>query len=136
MERTIRFSPKHPTVTYRKTTSIRYVGTSFRRVGRVLGLALLALGLFFAMFMGATIIQSIFFSFEGSVSLAAPVYAHGGDSSQMHACLNTASGHLRVIAPSEACRDSEKALHWYIACAPSRERTPVVSPRPAPIYLV
>lgn len=102
----------------------------------MLGLALLTLGLFLSMFLGATIIQSIFFSIEGSVSLAPPVYAHGGDSSQMHACLSKASDRLRIIAPSEACRDSEKALHWYIACAPPSERTPVVSPRPAPTYFV
>ena len=102
----------------------------------MLGLALLTFGVFLAMFFGATIIQSIFFSVEGSVSLQPPVYAHGGDSSQMHACLNKVSGRLRIIAPSEACRDSEKALHWYIACTPPREQTPVVSPRPARTYLV
>jgi hypothetical protein len=38
--------------------------------------------------------------------------AHGGDSSQVHACVVPASGTIRVIQPTESCRSNETALDW------------------------
>ncbi|HLC43278.1 MAG TPA: hypothetical protein VJO34_16840 [Methylomirabilota bacterium] len=52
-----------------------------------------------------------------SASAKAPLLiAHGGDSSQMHACL-APTGYLRVVPPSEVCEDDETVLHLYMAGA-------------------
>lgn len=41
------------------------------------------------------------------------VAAHGGDASQIHACV-TSRGTLRIIAPAGTCRARESALDWSI----------------------
>lgn len=38
--------------------------------------------------------------------------AHGGDSSQVHACVVPASGTIRIIEPTESCRNNETTLDW------------------------
>ncbi len=38
--------------------------------------------------------------------------AHGGDASQVHACVVPASGTIRIIEPGQSCRQNETALDW------------------------
>jgi hypothetical protein len=38
--------------------------------------------------------------------------AHGGDTSQVHACVVPASGTIRIIEPGASCRENETALDW------------------------
>lgn len=49
-----------------------------------------------------------------AVSTGGVALAHGGDASQVHACVTEKSGTVRVIEPDGVCRDSEAALDWAI----------------------
>lgn len=45
------------------------------------------------------------------------VSAHGGDPSLVHACLNTASGEVKIVGPNDGCRPGWIAQHWPMAPA-------------------
>ncbi len=49
--------------------------------------------------------------------LAGPLaaHAHGGDATLVHACVNAASGVMRLVGPNDACRNGEFALDWRTA---------------------
>lgn len=38
--------------------------------------------------------------------------AHGGDASAVHACVEPASGSLRIVGPGSACKKNETPLDW------------------------
>lgn len=44
-------------------------------------------------------------------ALPATVWAHGGDTSVIHACVHGVAGNVRFVAPSETCRPPEVAVH-------------------------
>ncbi len=45
---------------------------------------------------------------------ASMVSAHGGDTTRIHACVNPNSGNIKIISPTETCRDNETTLDWNI----------------------
>ena len=72
-----------------------------------------------------------------ALTLAGPltVRAHGGDATLVHACVNSASGILRLVSPNDACRTGEFALDWRTAAgsvAPPSGVKQVVSTPDAP----
>ena len=72
-----------------------------------------------------------------ALAMAGPfaVHAHGGDTTLVHACVNSASGVMRVVGPSEACRNGEFALDWRTAAgsvAPPSGVKQVISTPDAP----
>jgi hypothetical protein len=40
------------------------------------------------------------------------VYAHGGDSTLIHACVNTSSGEVKIVGASDSCKKHEAAVDW------------------------
>lgn len=40
------------------------------------------------------------------------VYAHGGDSSLIHACVKKRGGTMRMVNPSTRCAGNERAIDW------------------------
>jgi len=54
-----------------------------------------------------------------ALAAAAPAaFAHGGDPSLVHACVWSANGNLRIVAPDEACKPHETPLDWAIQGTP------------------
>jgi hypothetical protein len=49
----------------------------------------------------------------GLISIGA-AFAHGGDTSRIHACVNKSSGRVRIVGAEETCRPSERPLDWNI----------------------
>ncbi len=45
---------------------------------------------------------------------AAVASAHGGDATQIHACVNPGNGTIYMVAPDEACGPNQVALDWSI----------------------
>ena len=45
---------------------------------------------------------------------SALVWAHGGNTALIHACVDNKNGSIRVIAPTGVCKSSETALDWNI----------------------
>ena len=45
---------------------------------------------------------------------AAVAAAHGGDATQIHACVHDTNGKTRIVAPDEACMPSESPVDWAI----------------------
>jgi 2-iminobutanoate/2-iminopropanoate deaminase len=69
--------------------------------------------------------------------LAGPLaaHAHGGDATLVHACVNAASGVMRLVGPNDACRNGEFALDWRTAAgsvAPPSGVKQVISTPDAP----
>ena len=53
------------------------------------------------------------------VSLAATVaFAHGGDVSQIHACVKNSSASIRIVGANDTCNGNETALDWNIQGVP------------------
>jgi hypothetical protein len=48
-----------------------------------------------------------------ALGFVAYLAAHGGDTSQIHACVTT-NGNLRIVTPTTACKPNETALDWNI----------------------
>lgn len=49
------------------------------------------------------------------LGLPTPIaFAHGGNASLIHACVQQGSQQVRIVGPSEACRGPEAPLHWNI----------------------
>lgn len=40
------------------------------------------------------------------------VYADGGDSTLIHACVNKSSGEIKIVGADASCKKNETALHW------------------------
>ena len=55
-------------------------------------------------------------------SLMAVAWAHGGDASLVHLCVNKAFGTLRIVAPSATCKSWERALDWGVSLDPRGSR--------------
>lgn len=53
------------------------------------------------------------------VSIVLPVstFAHGGDATRIHACVNS-SGRVRIVSPGGLCNPKETATDWNITGAP------------------
>ena len=47
-------------------------------------------------------------------SLMAVAWAHGGDASLVHSCVNKTSGAVRIVAASVRCKSWERPLDWGI----------------------
>ena len=47
------------------------------------------------------------------VGAGAVAFAHGGDTTAVHACVS-AQGALRIVAPTDGCKARERALDWSI----------------------
>jgi hypothetical protein len=65
--------------------------------------------------MGWLVLLSAF-----GLSLAAFVpeaAAHGGDPALVHACVNSRTGKVRIVAPDEKCKPRETAIDWAIAAS-------------------
>ena len=41
-------------------------------------------------------------------------WAHGGDPTVVHACVNNSNGVVRIVMPNIACQPNESARHWAI----------------------
>jgi hypothetical protein len=46
------------------------------------------------------------------------VYAHGGDSTLIHACVRNNNGDVRIVSPTTSCASNETAVHWPGTSAP------------------
>lgn len=71
------------------------------------------------------------------LAMAGPLaaHAHGGDTTLVHACVNAASGVMRIVGPNDACRSPEFALDWRTAAgsvAPPSGVKQVISTPDAP----
>ena len=40
------------------------------------------------------------------------VYAHGGDSTLVHACVNKSSGEVKIVGVNASCKNNETAVDW------------------------
>lgn len=40
--------------------------------------------------------------------------AHGGDGTQLHACVANANGDMRLVAPTQTCRANERPVDWNV----------------------
>jgi hypothetical protein len=40
------------------------------------------------------------------------VYADGGDTALIHACVNKSSGEIKIVGANASCKNNETALHW------------------------
>jgi hypothetical protein len=41
-------------------------------------------------------------------------FAHGGDRSKVHACINKETRRVRIVGPNKPCKAGERARHWAI----------------------
>lgn len=41
-----------------------------------------------------------------------PVYAHGGDASLVHACVNNSSGEIKIVGANASCKNNQTAVDW------------------------
>jgi hypothetical protein len=46
------------------------------------------------------------------------VYAHGGDPTLIHACVNKSSGEVKIVGASASCKNNETAVDWPATAAP------------------
>lgn len=46
--------------------------------------------------------------------LSVNIFAHGGDDAQIHSCVKSDSGNVRIVGADEACKENEEALDWNI----------------------
>lgn len=52
----------------------------------------------------------------GALALAAgAAWAHGGDPSIIHACVNSEGGTIKIIAPTGVCQSGWTAMDWSVA---------------------
>jgi len=42
------------------------------------------------------------------------ILAHGGDTTQIHACVKAGSGNIRIVGANDVCASNETALDWSI----------------------
>ncbi len=47
------------------------------------------------------------------------VYAHGGGTTLIHACVNNSSGEVKIVGANASCKNNETALHWPSMAPPS-----------------
>src|SRR5712692_8212971 len=40
------------------------------------------------------------------------VYAHGGDSTLIHACVTKSSGEVKIVGVNASCKNNETAVDW------------------------
>lgn len=40
------------------------------------------------------------------------VYAHGGDPTLVHACVNKSSGEVKIVGANASCKNNESAVDW------------------------
>jgi hypothetical protein len=57
-------------------------------------------------------------------NVATLVYAHGGDTSLIHACVRNSNGQLRIVGPNDQCASSESPLDWRIQGEPGPQGPP------------
>jgi hypothetical protein len=46
------------------------------------------------------------------------VYAHGGDPTLIHSCVNKSSGEVKIVGASASCKNNETAVDWPATAAP------------------
>ena len=47
------------------------------------------------------------------------VYAHGGDPTLIHSCVNKSSGEVKIVGANASCKNNETAVDWPVASAPA-----------------
>jgi len=47
-----------------------------------------------------------------SLSFAVMAYAHGGDTTRIHSCVNNSSGQIKIVGASVPCKTNEHSLDW------------------------
>ncbi|HMH48880.1 MAG TPA: hypothetical protein VK548_01510 [Candidatus Acidoferrum sp.] len=52
------------------------------------------------------------------VGITPMVYAHGGDPTLVHSCVNKSSGEVRIVGASASCKNNETAVDWPATAAP------------------
>jgi hypothetical protein len=52
------------------------------------------------------------FAVAFSVLLSPALFADGGDSALIHACVKKANGQVRIVQPADVCLPSEVSMHW------------------------
>jgi hypothetical protein len=60
-----------------------------------------------ALALGAIFILALF-----GVFAATQLSAHGGNSDQIHACVNAKSGEIKIVAAGQSCKKNETSLDW------------------------
>jgi hypothetical protein len=65
------------------------------------------LGIALGAFIGATVATTVTL-----------VRAHGGDTSKIHACVNTASGEVKIVGANDTCPSPLTAIDWSIQGPP------------------
>ncbi len=53
------------------------------------------------------------------VGVTPRVYAHGGDLTLIHACVNKSSGEIKIVGASASCKNHETAVDWPATSAPA-----------------
>lgn len=46
------------------------------------------------------------------MATASGAFAHGGDPSLVHACVNKSSGEVKIVSPNATCKPHENAVDW------------------------
>ena len=47
------------------------------------------------------------------------VYAHGGDPTLIHSCVNKSSGEVKIVGANASCKNHETAVDWPATSAPA-----------------
>ena len=56
------------------------------------------------------------------------VYAHGGDPSLIHSCVNNSSGEVKIVGANASCKNNQTAVDWPgVSSAPGISGVEVVS---------
>lgn len=55
---------------------------------------------------------------SAGISLTLIAYGHGGDANLVHACVNAASGAVKLVAPDAECEKNWQAIDWNIQGPP------------------
>jgi parallel beta-helix repeat protein len=50
--------------------------------------------------------------FGVSLGLAGQLYAHGGDTTMIHSCVNNSSGTVKFVGSNDACKTNETPVDW------------------------
>lgn len=53
-------------------------------------------------------------AFSLSLGLVSGASAHGGDATKIHACVNNASGEVKIVGPSSTCHHNSTAVDWNV----------------------
>jgi len=65
-----------------------------------------------------TITRRIVAALGGCLAIAVVAFAHGGDTTKIHSCVDNKTGNIKIVAATATCKPGEAALDWNIQGAP------------------